>query len=262
MDTKRVSYTGTQFKASAEEGILEAIVSVFGNVDSYGERVMPGAFTESLGKKLPKGVWMHDWSQPIAKTLTAEELLPGDDRLPDHLRELGGLYIKAQFFKDIDASWQAFKKVAAGLVDEFSIGYRLQEWAKDEQDGTIKLLKLDLFEWSPVLVGANRATATLSIKQLLEDGNVAMPLQDHTDAVLDAATGLVKRFTEVAEKREADGKLTESFKSRLSELSADLAKLAESAPVLDAKADEALSPALMLEWEQMRHSARMRAIRG
>lgn len=262
MDTKRITFSGTQFKASAEEGVLEAIVSVFSNTDSYGERVMPGAFTESLGKKLPKGVWMHDWAQPIAKTLEAEELMPGDPRLPEHLKALGGLYVKAQFFKEIEDSWQAFQKIASGLVDEFSIGYRLQEWAKDEDDGTIKLLKLDLFEWSPVLVGANRATATLSVKQLLEGGNVAMPLQDHTDAVLDAATGLVKRYEELAERREADGKLTERFKSRLSELSADLAKLAESAPVLDAKGDEVLPTALMLEIEQMRHNARLRAARG
>jgi len=245
-----------------DEGQVEAIVSVFGNVDSYGERVMPGAFTESLGKKLPKGVWMHDWSNPVAKTLEATELLPGDARLPESLKELGGLYIKGQFFKDIEDSWQAYLKVREGLVDEFSIGYRLQEWAKDEQDGTIKLLKLDLFEWSPVLVGANRATATLSVKQFLEGGNVAMSLQDHTDAVLDAASGLVKRFTDLTERREADGKVTESFKSRLSGLAADLAKLADDAPVLDAKADEALTPALKLEWEQMRHDAQMRAIRG
>jgi HK97 family phage prohead protease len=261
MDKKHKSF-GAAFKAVGEEGQVEAIVSVFGNADSYGERVMPGAFNESLGRKLPKGVWMHDWSNPVAKTLEAVELLPGDARLPEHLKALGGLYVKGQFFKDIDDSWQAYLKVREGLVDEFSIGYRLQEWAKDEQDGTIKLLKLDLYEWSPVLVGANRATATLSVKQFLEDGNVAMSLQDHTDAVLDAAAGLVKRFTDLAATREADGKLTESFKSRLSELAGKLVGFAEVAPVLHAKADEALPPALMLEWEQMRHDAQMRAIRG
>jgi HK97 family phage prohead protease len=260
MDKKHKSF-GAAFKAVGEEGQVEAIVSVFGNADSYGERVMPGAFNESLGRKLPKGVWMHDWSNPVAKTLEAVELLPGDARLPEHLKALGGLYVKGQFFKDIDDSWQAYLKVREGLVDEFSIGYRLQEWAKDEQDGTIKLLKLDLFEWSPVLVGANRATATLSVKQLSE-GHVGLSLEDHTSAVLDAAEGLVKRYCDVAETREADGKLTPRFKSRLSELAGQLASLADVAPVLDAKADEALPPALMLEWEQMRHDARMRAIRG
>lgn len=262
METKHKSF-GAHFKASGDEGQIEAIVSVFGNVDSYGERVMPGAFTESIGKKLPKGVWMHDWAQPVAKTLEAAELMPGDERLPEHLKELGGLYVRGQFFKDIEDSWQAYLKVKEGLVDEFSIGYRLQEWAKDEDDGTLKLLKLDLFEWSPVLVGANRATATLSVKQLLEGGNVAMSLQDHTDAVLDAASGLVKRFTDLAATREADGKLTESFKSRLSELAGKLVGFADDAPVLDAKADKAtVTSADLIEFEQIGHQARMRALRG
>src|SRR4051794_34202657 len=48
----------------AEDGTFEAIVSVFGNVDSYGDRVMPGAFTDSLAEWEAKGapipvLWSH-----------------------------------------------------------------------------------------------------------------------------------------------------------------------------------------------------------
>ena len=48
---------------SAAEGIIEAVVSIFSNVDSANERVLPGAFAKSLKRKLPKGVWSHDWDK-------------------------------------------------------------------------------------------------------------------------------------------------------------------------------------------------------
>jgi hypothetical protein len=46
---------------------------------------------------MPKGVWMHDWKTPVAKTLEAKELLPGDPLLPPVLKDNGGAYVKAQF---------------------------------------------------------------------------------------------------------------------------------------------------------------------
>lgn len=255
------SFGRVSFKAISDEGIVEAIVSVFGTVDSYNERVMPGAFKNSLARNLPKCVWMHDWTKPIAKTLEARELEPGDPMLPPELALLGGLYMKWQFSREIDDSWQAYLKIKEGYVDEYSFGYRLLKWAENATDGARDLLEIELFEAGPVLVGANRATATLSVKQLSE-GHVGLSLEDHTSAVLDAVEGLVKRYCNVAETREADGKLTDRFKSRLSELAGNLAGFAEVAPVPDAKADEALPPALMLEWEQMRHEAQLRALRG
>jgi len=261
MEIRHKSF-GAHFKAQGDEGIVEAIVSVFGNIDSYNERVMPGAFKSSIGARMPKGVWMHDWEQPVAKTIEAIELLPGDERLPESLKELGGLYVKGQFFRDIEDSWQAYLKVKNGLVDEFSIGYRLLKHTVNDETGVIDLLDIDLIEWSPVLVGANPATAMLAAKQILAEGHVGLKLDDHTETVLDAVDGLVKRYGEIAESRKADGKFTESFKTRLSELATKLAGFADAAPVLDAKADEALPPALMLEWEQMRHEAQLRAIRG
>ena len=148
--------------STSDSGEIEAIVSVFGNVDSYNEAVMPGAFAESLSVKLPKGVWMHEWDEPVATTTEARELMPYDPLLPQEIKANGGLYIKGQFYPDITDSWQAFLKIKAGLVDEFSIGYSVQDY--QVIDGVVQLLKIKLFEWSPVLIGANPATAVLSVK--------------------------------------------------------------------------------------------------
>jgi len=159
---KSVSFKVT---SASEDGTLEAIVSVFGNVDSYGDVVMPGSFAESLATKLPKGVWMHDWEDPIATTIEARELMPFDPLLPDSIKSNGGLYIKGQFYPEITDSWQAYLKIKNGLVDEFSIGYSVQDY--QVVDGVFQLTKIKLYEWSPVLIGANDATAVLSVKSNL-----------------------------------------------------------------------------------------------
>lgn len=164
---ERKSFQGYSVKVVDQpQGVVEAVVSVFGNVDSAGERILPGAFTQSLIQKLPKGVWMHQWDQPIAKTIEARELLPGDPLLPEEIRLLGGLYIKAQFNLNTQRGKDAFSDVAFGIVDEFSIGYSVTKQSANKEMGCVDLLELKLYEWSPVLIGCNPATQLVSAKDL------------------------------------------------------------------------------------------------
>lgn len=181
-------------KADEAEGIITAIVSVFGNIDSYGERVMPGAFTKSLANKLPIGVLAHDWSNPISETLSAEELMPGDERLPADIRDLGGLLIVARFFKDIPDSWITFKKIVRGLFREFSIGYMVV--ADGFKDGVRELYHVELHEWSPVLVGANNATSLLAVKSPSFDAHVQLLESELTEVVSRAVARTSMRVKE------------------------------------------------------------------
>jgi HK97 family phage prohead protease len=164
MTIERKSYPIANLKSDDETGIIEAIVSVFNNVDSGKEIVRPGFFEKSIQRKLPKGVWAHDWKQPIAKTLEAKELRAGDPSLPDHLRELGGTYIKGQFNLDTQRGKEAYSDIKFGIVDEFSIGYAVLKDGKDKDTGARELIEGDWKEWSPVLVGMNDQTALISIK--------------------------------------------------------------------------------------------------
>jgi len=246
---------GASYKSDDATGTVEAIVSVFGVVDSYKERVMPGAYSGSLGKKLPRCVWSHNWDEPIAKTLEARELMPGDMMLPESLRELGGLYVKGQFFQDIEDSWQAYLKIKNGLIDEFSIGYRLLKYAVNDETGVWDLLEIDLTEWSPVIKGACPGTKPVSVKSVLSDAS-GLSLEEHTSAVLDAADGLIKRWQETAELR--GEKATATFKSRLRAVADSFSQLADKAKALDA---EVPATTLSLDWEKSRHEATLRAIR-
>lgn len=164
MTIERKSYPIADLKVAEEQGVIEAIVSVFSNVDSGNEKVMPGFFAKSIERKLPKGVWAHDWKQPIAKTLEAKELLPGDPLLPDALKTLGGAYIKGQFNLDTQRGREAYSDIKFGIVDEFSIGYRVVKDGKDKESGARELIEGEWKEWSPVLVGMNDQTRLISIK--------------------------------------------------------------------------------------------------
>ena len=173
-----------EFKAD-EQGSVEAFVSVFNNVDSYGDRVIYGAFKESIEAKLPKMVWQHDMQRPIGKTVLAEEIPAGDSRLPERLRDNGALYVKGLFNLNTTDGKDAYEHIKFGSVDEYSFGYEEVE-TTPLADGTKELNKLNIIEWSPVTVGANPMTMTSNVK--------AMTLEEK----LDVAATLIKQSEEHA----------------------------------------------------------------
>lgn len=208
MKTKHVPFGRIFVKQIDEEqGTISAIVSVFGNVDSAKERVVSGAFKKTLESKFPVGVWMHDWSKPIASTIEAKEVESGDAMLPDELKDLGGLYIKGKFNLELTPAgtpanpdaYRAWSDIKAGIITEYSIGYTVKQ--SQANVDAIDLLEIELYEWSPVLVGANRATQTLDVKSLLEE-NFDTHLQTLDTAVKQA----LERVTARLEMREKAGR--------------------------------------------------------
>ena len=166
---------------AADQGVIEAVVSVFGNIDSYNERVMAGAFTKSLEHGLPTGVLSHDWNNPVATTIQVEELPAGDNRLPEAIKLYGGLFIRGQFFEDIPSSWETYLKIKRGLFREFSIGYEVV--TDGYKDGVRELYEVRLHEWSPVLVGANPATSLLAVKSAGFDDRIDLLETEIMEAV-------------------------------------------------------------------------------
>ncbi len=140
----------TEKKDGKDYRLIKAYVSMFNNVDLVGDIIVQGAFAESIKKKLPSGVWSHNWDEPIAKTIHAEE----DEK---------GLYIEALFVEGVQRSDEAYALIKAGVINEFSIGFRIldDEW---RDDGVRVIKKAKLYEWSPVLAGANPDTELVSIK--------------------------------------------------------------------------------------------------
>lgn len=182
---------------TGDAGEITALVSCFNNVDLGNERVMPGAFKNSLARKLPKGVWNHDWSKPCAKTLAAYET-------PE------GLVVKAQFNLDTQIGREAFSNIKFyGAEQEFSIGYTVVKDSIEEKSGVRELHELRLHEFSPVLVGMNDSTALLSVKaeNAGSDGAPALRLAEHSEAVLAACEEFANRIKSLRDLRAKEGRV-------------------------------------------------------
>lgn len=152
------------------EGTVEAVVSVTNIVDNVNDVIEPGAYTDTLQKRIPKGVWSHDTTIPVARTLAAIELEPGDKRLPRHLQEMdaGGVLVKMQFNLNTTRGREAYEDIKFfGGEQEWSIGYSVPEGGSEMKGDTgIRHIKqLEWYEYSPVLFGAAPGTATVSVKE-------------------------------------------------------------------------------------------------
>ena len=143
-----------EFKDEAA-GTVQAAFSVFNTIDSDGDVVKPSAFKD--GQEVPM-VWSHRWDAPIGKGTV-------------HVGRKQATF-DGHFFLDTQAGMEAYKTVKnMGALQEWSFGFRVLEDEEGEFDGQrVRFLKgLELFEVSPVLVGANRETRTLAIKGAVPD---------------------------------------------------------------------------------------------
>ncbi|PPH51204.1 HK97 family phage prohead protease [Rathayibacter sp. AY1E1] len=145
------------------EGVFEAIVSVFGNVDSYGDRVLKGAFADTLAEWEASGnpipvYWSHRMDDPdynIGHVLEAKET---DD----------GLWVKAQLDLEGPKALQVYRLLKGRRVAQFSFAYDVLDYAivksEDEPDSVWELRKLKLYEVGPTPIGANQETELLAVK--------------------------------------------------------------------------------------------------
>lgn len=157
------------------EGEFTALVSVFGNVDSYGDVVQPGAFDRTLKEWSASGYpipvyWGHNLSDPdynIGHVVEAVET----DR---------GLQVRAQLDMDSPKAPQVYRLLKGGRVKEFSFGYSVRDagWGEKDDREVYELRDIDLYEVSVVPVGANPATELQTVKAHAErTGRAARALE-------------------------------------------------------------------------------------
>jgi len=235
------------------EGRVRAIVSVFGIVDSYGTRILPGAFRESLARRLPVGVWAHDWTQPVARAVEARELGPGDPLLPESVRPYGGLYVDAQFNLDTQRGRDAFSDLANGIITEFSIGFSVDATAPaPDLPDVVDIAAATLYEFSPVVAGANPATSVIDIREAPTEspapGNPPAGTLGHEAAtVRDAARRLHERINALARLRATEGRDLNAVNcDRLTTVARDLRGLADEMDAL-ARAHDTADPLVLLQ---------------
>jgi HK97 family phage prohead protease len=142
----------------SKQGIVTGYFSVFGNVDSDGDMIMPGSFTKTIKENGPEGknrvmhLWQHNPSEPIGKPHVLKE-------------DSYGLYFESKL-ADTARGADTLKLYDAGIINEHSIGFNT---VKKEQKGTyVEIQEIKLWEGSTVTWGANEMTYTTGIKGLFK----------------------------------------------------------------------------------------------
>ncbi|CUW44443.1 hypothetical protein B3286c1_1775 [Brucella vulpis] len=172
-----------QVKDLSEDGTFTGYGSVNGNVDSYGERVMPGAFAGSLAKHKREGtnvlmLWQHNPNEPIGIW-------------EDLAEDAKGLWGKGRLIMEVQKAREVHALMKANVIGGLSIGYRE---IKATPDGNVRNLEeLDLREISPVSFPANRRARIEAAKsermeefaRRLRDGD-PMPIKEFEDILREA----------------------------------------------------------------------------
>jgi HK97 family phage prohead protease len=150
METKRID--ALDLKLDGPEGSFRARFASFNVIDRDGDVTLPGAFTN--GQPVKIAAWGHDWrALPVGKgTLYTDA---------------GHAYVRGQFFTDTGAGRDTYTTVKhLGELQEWSYGYNVVDSERGRHEGRpVRFLKrLEVFEVSPVLVGAGIGTMTEAIK--------------------------------------------------------------------------------------------------
>lgn len=151
-----------------QAGEFSGYGAVFGNVDSYGDVIVPGAFKATLKewkaqKSLPPMLLQHGgWgmvdtdSIPIGKWTIMEE----DDT---------GLRVEGRIINlDTDLGKRVHGAMKEGVLDGMSIGYRAKKFTlgTKPEEPRRKLEMIDLVELSVVTFPANGRARVSSVKSV------------------------------------------------------------------------------------------------
>lgn len=170
--------------------VRKGICAVFGNVDSWGDRILNGAFAKTIaeGRDRVKHLWNHSFSEvPIAKIVELKEI--GREELPLEVLEYapeatGGLLVAREYLNSEKAN-AVLEAMDAGVITEMSFGYDVLKSAEsEEEDRKIRnLVELKLFDTSDVIWGMNAATVAAGAKHDLPLSLIVSNLIGYADEV-------------------------------------------------------------------------------
>ena len=195
------------------EGKVSAVFSVFNEIDSDGDVVLPKSIRSGYGDKGVVMCWGHDWKNIIGK---------GKIKQDDTQAVFEG-----EFNMNTTAGKEAYETVKAmGDIQQWSFGFEVNDsehgmFKKDGGDEVeVRYLKdVKVWEVSPVLVGANQNTHTLAVKDKdikdeeavddvdtefeegKEEKDIGLRFTDEVDNLLIKMVALLKRAKELTALR-------------------------------------------------------------
>ena len=151
---KNIQLKDIDLKFEGESRKFSGYASVFGGNDSYGDTVMPGAFTKTLAAYgMPKMFYGHQWGLPIGKWTSAVE----DEK---------GLRVEGELTPGNPQADAVLAALKHGTVDGLSIGFSMRGGAQDEKKEGGRVIKSvgRLFEISVVSFPADGAARITEVR--------------------------------------------------------------------------------------------------
>ena len=220
MDRKSFQPTDLQLSETGEVVVAFSRLNV---IDHDGDVTFPGALP--VGKAVPISDFNHsswDVSMPVGKGVIGETA------------DLG--ILTGGFFMETDQGRNAYHTVKAMAdLQEWSYGYLVTDGGPVTFDGrkANAIRKADVFEVSPVLLGAGIQTSTLAIKSGVPGPDA--PYAEHAAWVREAVEAFLKRTDDRAEWRAKEGRvLSAANRATLSSLLDTLRSFAGTADDLEA----------------------------
>jgi HK97 family phage prohead protease len=158
---------GLSIKDVSEAGTFEGYGSTFGgSPDSYGDVVMPGAFTGSLVKHKREGSMPLMFFGHKSNELTIGSWL-------DMAEDGKGLWVRGQLDLDDPVGTRVHRKLHRKEMRGLSIGYEVKDFERDDKRPGVTMLKeVELWEVSVVNFPANRRSLVTDVKSILDDGKL------------------------------------------------------------------------------------------
>lgn len=199
------------FKADNDTMTVEGYITTWGNVDSYGDIIIQGAFGELNPKKV-KFINQHNYSEVLGVCIELRE---------DNI----GIYGVFKF-SNTELGRDTYTLAKDGAVTDFSIGFRLIEF-KFNNEGNRIIEKGKLMETSVVTFPANdRANITmvkskgdLTVKDF-EDSMRAIGYSQKEAVIITA-----KAYSAIVEHREGGNEQSIQSESELKEIQSSLDNL-------------------------------------
>lgn len=137
--------------ATDDAGVFSGYAAIFGEADSYGDTIKPGAFRKTIASRKNRGpvamFWNHDPGKPIGIWTSIAE-------------DTKGLKVTGRLILETAAGAEAYALLKAGAVTGLSIGFNAVKSVRGPNGGRV-LTELDLIEVSAVtLPAASRARVT------------------------------------------------------------------------------------------------------
>ena len=222
-----------------DDGSIRSIVgygSVFGNIDSHGDIIAPGAFTKTIHDYRNRKINLYS-----SHSMNARDLL---GTVTDLRQDEFGLRFEAEISQAPSAQDLAIK-AKEGHLNEVSIGFfvRDQEFIKNENGERTRVIKeIDLIEISLVSRASNSQAKLLLVKQediMSEEKKDFEQEIDLTETAelsveeikeeLSPVEEIKEEITEVKETSLENNELNE-LKEQLAELKAEISKPIKKTP--------------------------------